>query len=159
VPLCHTPIRHSVHPALAPAARLSVGEHDRDRRLWSDRAVIRFVKTCSMRWCWTGRVEARKVRIHLPPAESRQTIGSLVQRSTERANKSSAPSQGSSAARPPDYRVQCLAQTAGEAFRSPDRLDRVHLVGFGDRLQTRALPCPSPHSLTRGTVAKVSAVN
>ena len=34
-------------------------------------------------------------------------------------------------------RMQGLAQTASEALRSPDRLDRVHLVGFGDRRKLR----------------------
>jgi len=29
-------------------------------------AAIRFVKTCSMRWCWTGRVEARRRRLFRP---------------------------------------------------------------------------------------------
>jgi hypothetical protein len=29
-------------------------------------ASIRFVKTCSMRWCWTGRVEARRRRLFRP---------------------------------------------------------------------------------------------
>jgi hypothetical protein len=37
-------------------------------------------------------------------------------------------------------RMQRLAQTASEASRSPDRLDRVHLVGFGDRRKAEDLP-------------------
>src|SRR6516162_1426533 len=37
-------------------------------------------------------------------------------------------------------RMQCLARTAGEASRSPDRVDRVHLVGFGDRRKAHNLP-------------------
>jgi hypothetical protein len=37
-------------------------------------------------------------------------------------------------------RMQGLAQTASEALRSPDRLDRVHLVGFGDRRKAEDLP-------------------
>src|SRR5882724_2436562 len=36
--------------------------------------------------------------------------------------------------------MQGLAQTAGEALPSPDRLDRVHLVGFGDRREAEDLP-------------------
>src|ERR1700746_1046721 len=37
-------------------------------------------------------------------------------------------------------RVQRLALTAPEAARSPDRLDAVHLVGFGDRREAQNLP-------------------
>src|SRR6201981_2358668 len=37
-------------------------------------------------------------------------------------------------------RVQRLALTAPEAARSPDRLDTVHLVGFGDRRKAQNLP-------------------
>jgi hypothetical protein len=36
--------------------------------------------------------------------------------------------------------VQSLAPTAREASRSPDRLDPVHLVGFGDRRKAQDLP-------------------
>jgi len=36
--------------------------------------------------------------------------------------------------------MQSLAQTASEALRSPDRLDRVHLVGFGGRRKAEDLP-------------------
>ena len=37
-------------------------------------------------------------------------------------------------------RMQGLTWTAGEASWSPDRLDRVHLVGFGDRWEAHNLP-------------------
>jgi hypothetical protein len=36
--------------------------------------------------------------------------------------------------------VQRLAQTAGKTSRSPDRLDPVHLVGFGDRRKAQNFP-------------------
>jgi len=36
--------------------------------------------------------------------------------------------------------VQRLALTAGEALRSPDRLDLVHFVSFGDRRKPQNLP-------------------
>jgi len=37
-------------------------------------------------------------------------------------------------------RMQRLARTSGETSRSPDRLDRVHLVGFGDRWKAEDFP-------------------
>ena len=36
--------------------------------------------------------------------------------------------------------VQRFASTAPEALRSPDRLDPVHLVGFGERRKAQDLP-------------------
>ena len=37
-------------------------------------------------------------------------------------------------------RVESLALMPGEALRSPDRLDLVHLVGFGDRRKAQDFP-------------------
>ena len=67
-----------------------------------------------------------KVALLFPPPESQDEL-----RNARRSRPANKRGRGG---------VQRLAVTAPEAARSPDRLDPVHLVGFGDRRKAQNLP-------------------